>query len=397
MIALDRIRDDLEFLTGFRHDLHAHPELMYQEHRTSKCVVAALESAGIDYRAGLAGGTGVLGFLPATEPSPHTVALRADMDALPILEETGLDYASTTPGIMHACGHDGHTTILVGVVRNLVQERIRRNNVLFLFQPAEEGGAGGDRMCRDGVLDGSIFPARADVAYGLHGWPSADEGIFLTRNGPLMAATDGIRVTIRGRGGHAAAPHTTSDSIVASAQIITAIQSIAARNVDPLDSIVFTIGAIHGGEAQNVIPESVEMRGTMRTLLPETRVLGKRRFFEVVEGIAEAMGVHAEIAWEEGYPVTANHPWATERFREIARGVLGDDRVREQPVPVMGGEDFSFYGLHVPACFFFVGMKRIGHDESPSVHTPRFDFNDAVIPDCVAVMSQLALGPVSVP
>jgi len=212
-----------------------------------------------------------------------------------------------------------------------------------------------------------------------------------------MAATDGIRVTIRGRGGHAAAPHTTSDSIVASAQIITAIQSIAARNVDPLDSIVFTIGSIHGGEAQNVIPESVEMRGTMRTLLPETRVLGKRRFFEVVEGIAEAMGVHAEIAWEEGYPVTANHPWATERFREIARGVLGDDRVREQPVPVMGGEDFSFYGLHVPACFFFVGMKRIGHDESPSVHTPRFDFNDAVIPDCVAVMSQLALGPVSVP
>ena len=394
MNSKDRIQEDHAFLTEFRHDLHQHPELMFQEKRTSQCVVAALESAGIEDRAGLAGGTGVLGFLPATEPGGATVALRADMDALPIHEETGLAYASQTPGVMHACGHDGHTTILVGTVRNLCQIPDRKNNILFIFQPAEEGGAGGEKMCEDGVLDGSIFPAKVDVAYGLHGWPSASEGEILTKDGPMMAATDGFRVRVHGQGGHAAAPHTTHDPIVAMAQIITAIQSIASRSVDPLDSIVFTIAAVHGGEAQNVIPEVVELRGTMRTLLPETRILGKDRFFEIVQGIATAMGTRAEIDWYPGYPVTANDSWATDRFRQIARDVVGEDRVLEQPVAVMGGEDFSYYGLQVPATFFFVGMRRADQDEAPSVHTPRFDFNDAVIPDCVAIMSQLALDPV---
>ncbi len=394
MNSRSRIAEDYEFLKEFRHDLHQHPELMFQEVRTSKCVVAALEAAGIEYQAGLAGGTGVLGFLPATEPGGATVALRADMDALPIHEETGLPYQSKTPGVMHACGHDGHTTILVGTVRNLCQTPSRKNNVLFIFQPAEEGGAGGEKMCEDGVLDGSIFPCKVDVAYGLHGWPSAPEGLILAKDGPMMAATDGFRVRIHGHGGHAAAPHTTRDPVVAMAQIVTAIQSIASRNIDPLDSIVFTIAAVHGGEAQNVIPEVVELRGTMRTLRAETRVFGEERFFEIVQGIATAMGTRSEIDWYPGYPVTANDPWATERFRMIARNVVGDDRVVEQPVPVMGGEDFAYYGLAVPASFFFVGMRRFDQEEAPSVHTPRFDFNDAVIPDCVAIMSQLALDPV---
>lgn len=389
-----RIDGDHHHLTEFRHDLHAHPELMYQEERTSAKVQEQLREVGIEFKAGLAGGTGVLAWLPATESGGATVALRADMDALPILEETGLPYASTKPGVMHACGHDGHTAILVGAVRALAAETSRRNNVLFVFQPAEEGGAGGNRLCEEGAMSGGQIGKAVDVIYGLHGWPEAPRGRMLTRNGPLMAATDEFFVKVRGRGGHAAAPHLAIDPVVITAQIITAIQSIASRNVSATDSIIFTVGAIHAGQATNVIPETVEFKGTMRTLTPETRLLGRTRFHDLVRSITEAFGATAEIDWHESYPVTRNDPWATERFRNIARSLHGGDRVHEQPTPVMGGEDFSYYGLHVPACFFFVGMGSPEGNPAPSVHTPRFDFCDDIIPDCVETMCALALSPV---
>lgn len=367
---------------------------MYEEHETSAAVQQELDSIGVKYVAGLAGGTGILGFIEATVPNAPTVALRADMDALPIHEETGLPYASRTDGKMHACGHDGHTTVLVGAARALARTESRANNVLLLFQPAEEGGAGGRKMCEDGCLAGTVLGSKPELIYGLHGWPDVPQGNMYWKVGPMLAATDEFVVTVHGRGGHAAAPHLTADPVVAAAQIVVALQSVAARNIDPLDSIVFTVAAIHGGFAHNVIPDSVELKGTMRTLNASTREFGQRRFYEICEGVAAAMGCKAEIGWKEGYPVTENEAGATARFRQIATSTFGEDRIHELANPVMGGEDFSFYGAHVPACFYFVGLRREGDDKPALLHTSRFDFNDAVIPDCVEAMCRLAMEPV---
>lgn len=390
----DRIASDHAYLSEIRHDLHKHPELMYKEARTSEVVQRELTTAGIDFAPGLAGGTGVLGFIPATVDNAKTVALRADMDALPILEETGLPYASVNEGVMHACGHDGHTTILLGAARALKNESTRRNNVLLMFQPAEEGGAGGKRMCEEGVLDGRIYPAKADVAYGLHGWPMGREGVFGVKNGAMLAATDQFVVHLQSPGGHAAAPHVTVDTIVASAQIINALQTIASRNIVATEGFIMTVTYVKGGNALNVIPSKVEMGGTMRTLTPESREKGKQRFFEVVQGVGRSLGVDVSIEWEEGYPVTFNDTWATDRYRRIAASVIGEGRMQEESAPVMGGEDFSFYGQHVPACFFFVGLCPPDRERVPSVHTPLFDFNDKVIPDAVETMCHLALDSV---
>lgn len=383
---------DHSYLTQFRHDLHTHPELMYEEVRTSERVRNELSNVGIEFVGGLAGGTGVVGWLPSTGDSANamTIALRADMDALPIFEETGVPYASQTQGKMHACGHDGHTTILLGAARALKATQQRDNNVLFVFQPAEEGGAGADRLVKEGVLDGSVIGRPVDAIYGLHGNPWINAGDFSVRNGPMMAATDDIGATITGLGGHAAMPDRTADPVVAIAHIITALQSIASRNVSPLDSIVFSVTTLTAGHANNVIPDKTSFTGTMRTLQPETRVLGKQRFYEVVEGIAAAMGCKAEVYWHEGYPVTVNNVEATDRLRRIAAGVVGD-RLSEEPHPTMGGEDFSFYGYKVPACFYYAGLRRPGDENPAGLHTPRFDFNDAVIPDCVQMMCALAL------
>jgi amidohydrolase len=387
----ERIDADHDYLTELRHDLHRNPELMYEEVMTSARVCQELKGAGVEFVAGLARGTGVLGYLPPTIDGGKTVALRADMDALPILEETGLAYSSCTPGKMHACGHDGHTAILVGVARALAQEDNRPNGVLFVFQPAEEGGAGGRAMCEDGVLEGRVLGTPADVIYGLHGWPEEPQGEIRWKVGPMMAATNQFVISVKGSGGHAAAPHLTADPIIAAAQIVSALQSIASRNVDPLDSIVVSVTSIHGGTAFNVIPEQVELKGTMRTLLAETRVLGRERIFAIAEGVAAAMGCSVEIEWREGYPVTSNAESATAEVIRVAESVVGSARLAELSAPVMGGEDFSFYGAYVPASFYFVGLARPGDENPAQVHTPRFDFNDAVIPDCVEIMSRLAL------
>lgn len=393
----EAIAAELPELVAFRHDLHRYPELSYQEERTSARVCEELDRLGIAYRNGIAK-TGIIAHLPSTvgaEPGA-AVALRADMDALPITECTGRAYASENPGVMHACGHDGHTTILLGAARVLGKVAERPNPVTFFFQPAEEGGAGGQRMCEEGCLlgdeGGGIGPRVARV-FGLHGWPEVPLGKVVTRPGPLLAATDDFVVRVRGRGGHAAYPHQTADPIIATAHILTAVQTIVSRNVGPNDPIVVTIGRIEGGTANNIIPSSVEFIGTIRTISPETRRRARERFYQVVEQSASAMGCHAEIDWEEGYPVTYNDPQLTERFVAIARDTLGADRVGVVEHPTLGGEDFSYYGRHVPACFFMLGLLAPGQDAAttPKLHQAEFDFNDDAIPTGVEMMCRLAM------
>jgi len=390
------VRDQISHIKAVRHELHRHPELGYEETRTSEIVRRELEALGVEFKAGLAGGTGVLGWIPATSnpDGAKTVALRADMDALPISEATAKPYASENPGVMHACGHDGHTSILIGTARTLSAMPERPNNVLLVFQPAEEGGAGGERMCADGCLDGSILGKPADVIYGLHGWTDIPLGCVSTRNGPILAATDEFSVTIRGAGGHAAYPHYCTDPVVIAAHIVTALQTIASRRADPLDSVVCTVGAIHAGDANNVIPDSCEIRGTIRTLRSPTRAMAEAEFRRIVKGVADSLGAKAEIDWHVGYPVTENHTEPTERFRAVARRALGDDKVLEFENPGMGGEDFSFYGQHVPACFYLLGLLPHGQKQMAKLHTPEFDFNDEALPIGIEMMARLATEPV---
>ncbi|AIE86799.1 M20 metallopeptidase family protein [Fimbriimonas ginsengisoli] len=376
-----------------RHDLHRHPELGYAETRTSGVVRNHLESQKIDLCGNLAGGTGVLGYLPATTnpEGARTIALRADMDALPIVEETGAEYQSTNRGVMHACGHDGHTTILMATARALSQMPERPNNVLFVFQPAEEGGAGGDRMCKEGVLNGRLMGKTADVIYGLHGNPWIELGHVSTRNGPLMASATELHITISGKGSHAAYPHLGIDPIVVASHVITALQTIASRSVDPLDSVVVTIGKVEAGLAHNVIPEKAHLSGTVRTLQDSTFALVKSRIVEIVRNVAAAFGAQGEAEFLGSYPVTFNHTEPTDRFREVARATLGSQFVHEEAAPSMGAEDFSFYGREVPACFYFLGLRSPEQTTYPNLHSPRFDFNDAAIPVGVELMCELAL------
>ncbi len=387
------IRAHLSDVIALRHDLHAHPELAYQEKRTSQVVSAQLTALGVAHVGGMAGGTGIVAFIPATGTGgagKPAVAFRADMDALPIEENTGKAYASTRPGVMHACGHDGHTANLVGLARVLMQMPERPNPVTLVFQPAEEGGAGGKRMCEDGALDGSRIGPKVDRIFGLHGWPQVPVGVVSSKPGPMLAATDNFTVRVVGEQAHAAYPQYSKDPIVAAAQVVTALQTICSRNVRPQDSIVVTVAMISGGVAHNVIPRHVEFVGTMRTLRAETRTLGKRRFYEIVEGVSAAMGCRAEIRWDEGYPVTNNHPGATERFFRAAEP-LGPGRVETLPDASLGGEDFSYYGQHVPACFFALGVRPAGADHYPSLHQPEYDFNDDALATGMEVMARLAL------
>jgi amidohydrolase len=316
------------------------------------------------------------------------------MDALPIMENTGLAYQSTRPGVMHACGHDGHTTILLTAAKALTRVDDRPNDVLFVFQPAEEGGAGGKMMCDDGILQGKVLGNKADIIYGLHGWTARRLGELSTRTGPLMAAASQFSVRVIGKGAHAAYPHVGVDPIVMGSHIITALQTVASRTVGPLDSVVVTIGEFKAGVAHNVIPDEAFLNGTLRTLLPETGVLAKRRVEEIINGVAAAMGGKAIIDWAVNpYPVVINEPRATERFRDIAKTVVGVDKVREEPHPSMGGEDFAFYGKETPACFYLLGLLPPDWESYPNLHAPEFDFNDAAIPIGSTIMGELALRP----
>ena len=352
-----------------------------------------LAELGIEFKAGLAGGTGVLGWLPATKDpaTARTVALRADMDALPIRENTGLPYKSVNEGVMHACGHDGHTTILMTTAGVLQRMPERPNNVLFIFQPAEEGGAGGQKLCQEGVLRGEVIGKPADVIFGLHGFPGAEIGHVTTRNGPLLAAASQFNIHIRGKGSHAAYPHNGIDPIVVAAHIVTALQTVASRSVNPLDSVVITIGQVIAGVAHNVIPDTAMLRGTLRALTDDTNNLGIRKIAEISSNVAAAFGATAEVEWTGAYPVTFNNPGATDEFRNVARRVIGETSVHEEPHPSMGGEDFSFYGQEIPASFFFLGIRPAGRETYPNLHSPEFDFNDDAIPTGVELMCELAL------
>lgn len=387
------VRSDFPHLRELRRDLHRHPELGYEERRTSETVRRELAEAGVEFRAGLARGTGVVGYLPPTTGARGrgAVALRADMDALPIEERTGAPWSSVTAGVMHACGHDGHTATLVGAARALARVRERPSGVLFVFQPAEEGGAGGRAMCEDGALDGSAVGEPARVIFGLHGWPTLPLGVVSTRAGAFLAATDEFRVTVSGRGGHAAYPHAGSDCLLAACACVQALQIVVSRAVDPVEPAVVTVTKVHGGSARNVIPGEAVFEGTVRTLSEGARALCERRFREVVRETARAHGCEASVEWFPGYPALHNEAGAVGSFNEIATRALGAQRVVHAETPTMGGEDFAFYAQRVPACFFKLGLAPEGAGERARLHQAEFDFNDDALPYGVELMCRLAL------
>ena len=389
----EMIREDLPDLVAFRRDLHAHPELQYEEVRTSQRVRDELQRHEIEFVGGLAGGTGVLALLSGSDAA-RTVALRADMDALPITEETGAAHASQNEGVMHACGHDGHTTVCLGAAR--VLKKIADTDglprpVKLLFQPAEEGGAGGERMVQDGCLTDRVLGPAVSEMYGLHGWPELDLGSVTTRPGVLMAATDAFTICVRGKMTHAAKPHLGRDPIVAGAQIVAALQTIASRDLDPAEPVVVTVARFHAGSAFNVIPETAVLEGTVRTLSDEARAHVQQRLSEIAGGAAAALGCSVEVDWRPGYPVTSNDAGAVDRFFEVARATAGAERATVFPHPSMTAEDFSFYGREVPACFFFLGQRRSPGEEFPGLHTPRYDFNDDSLALGIELFCRLAL------
>jgi hippurate hydrolase len=385
--------DESDRLLAIRHDLHAHPELGYEETRTCTAICNELSDAGVEHREGLAGGTGVIAWIDGKNHD-DAIALRADIDALPIEETSGVPWTSTHEGRMHACGHDGHTTILLGAARALAKEA-KANElprpVVFLFQPAEEGGAGARAMIQDGCLDGTAAPYKPKRIFGLHGWPSFPQGTVGTKVGPLLAAADRFEITVHGRGGHAAMPHHGADPIVASAAIVTALQTIVSRQLDPLDSGVVSVTTINAGTAFNIIPAAVKLTGTARSLNATTRDFLEERIEAIALQVAIAHGCRAEITYHRGYPMTVNHPDAVERFNRCAQAEVGDTCIEAVERPHMGGEDFSFYGEVIPACFFLLGLLAPGETSMPGLHSPDFDFNDQAIETGVAMFRRLAL------
>src|SRR6201989_2441716 len=335
MPIVNRVADLQPDIQAWRRDIHAHPELLYDVHRTSAFVAARLREFGCDEVATGLGKTGVVGVIKGKKPAVNgdikVIGLRADMDELPIEEETGLAHASKTPGKMHACGHDGHTAMLLGAARYLAETRNFAGDAVVIFQPAEEGGAGAAAMIKDGLMD--RFPI--DQVYGMHNGPGIPVGSFAIRPGPIMAATDAIDFRIEGLGGHAAKPHRCIDTLLVGAQLVTALQSIVSRSVDPLESAVISMCEFHAGNARNVIPQTAELRGTVRTLTAEVRELVEKRVREVVAGVAQMTGAKIDLIYERGYPVVVNHAAQTELATRVAREVGGDGAVSESP-PMMG-------------------------------------------------------------
>ena len=373
MPIVNRVADLQPDIQAWRRDIHQHPELLYDVHRTAAFVAERLREFGCDEVATGLGRTGVVGVIkgrkPAGKGDVRVIGLRADMDALPIEEETDLPYASTTPGLMHACGHDGHTAMLLGAARYLAETRNFAGDAVVIFQPAEEGGAGAAAMIKDGLMDRFAI----DQVYGMHNGPGLPVGSFAIRQGPIMAATDSIDIRIEGLGGHAARPHKCIDSVLVGAQLVTALQSIVSRTVDPLDSAVISICEFHAGHARNVIPQTAELRGTVRTLTEEVRTLVEKRVREVVAGVAQITGASIELVYERGYPVTVNHASQTEVATQVAKEIAGDGNVHETQ-PMMGAEDFSYMLEARPGAFIFCG-----NGDSAGLHHPAYNFNDEAI------------------
>jgi len=375
------IRDIVPDAQQWRREIHANPELLYDLPRTSNFVAERLREFGCDEVRTAIGRTGVVGVIKGRKgDSTRAIGLRADMDALPIEEATNLPYRSGTPGKMHACGHDGHTAMLLGAARYLADTRDFSGTAIVIFQPAEEGGAGAKAMIEDGLMDNFAI----EEVYGMHNIPSLPLGMFAIRSGPLMAAADAFTIRLEGRGGHAAMPHQCVDSIVAGAQIVTALQTIVSRNLDPLDSCVVSVASFHAGTAFNILPPTTEILGTVRTLLPGTRDLAERRMREIVAGIAAASGVTATVAYDRGYPSTRNHPKQTDFAASVARKVAGAEKVMTEISPVMGAEDFSFMLEARPGAFIF-----LGNGDTAGLHHPGYDFNDQALPYGIAYWAQI--------
>jgi hippurate hydrolase len=361
-------------IAGWRHDIHANPELLYDVNRTAASVAEKLRAFGCDEVATGLGRTGVVGLIRgrgASGGAERVIGLRADMDALPIEEATGAPYASKNPGKMHACGHDGHTAMLLGAAKYLAETRNFAGTAALIFQPAEEGGAGAKAMIDDGLMD----RFRIDEVYGMHNFPGLPVGEFAIRPGAIMAATDTITIDIEGVGGHAARPQFAVDPVLVGAHIITQLQSVVARNVDPLHAAVISICVVQAGTAENIIPQTARLRGTARSFIPELRDLLERRVGEIVEGTGRAHGATARLTYRRGYPVTRNHEEQTAFAASVAAEVAGNDRVDTDMAPVMGAEDFSYMLQARPGAFIF-----IGNGDSAGLHHPAYDFNDEAIP-----------------
>lgn len=359
-------------VTAWRRDLHAHPELQFDVHRTAGVVAEKLKSFGVDEVATGIGRTGVVGVIRGkSNRSGRVIGLRADMDALPLTEITGVPHASTVPGKMHACGHDGHTAMLLGAAKYLAETRNFDGVAVMIFQPAEEGGGGGREMVKDGMMD----QFGIDEVYGMHNTPGLPVGSFALREGPLLAAADRIRITIEGKGGHAAKPHLSVDTVLVAAQIIVNVQTIVSRNVDPLTSAVISICKVDAGFTDNVIPQTAELIGTVRTLTPQARDFVETRLAEVVEQTAKVFGATAKLHYSRDYPVTRNHAKNARHAGDAAALVVGEANVNRAVTPVMGGEDFSFMLEARPGAFIFVGQG-----DTAALHHPAYDFNDEIIP-----------------
>ncbi len=366
----NRLAEMQDEITAWRRDFHENPELMYDTHRTAGIVAEKLREFGCDEVVEGIGRTGVVGVIKGRTDTDRVVGLRADMDALPIFEATGLPYASKTVGKMHACGHDGHTAMLLGAAKYLAETRNFGGSVAVIFQPAEEGGAGGKAMVDDGLIE----RFRIQEVYGMHNSPGLPAGAFAIKPGPFYAATDQFTIKVTGKGGHAAKPHVTIDPTVISCHIVLALQTIVSRNADPLHSIVVSVTSMRTeSDAYNVIPEHVELRGTVRTFDKELRRLGEQRLKAIATQTAEVFGGRADVNWHVGYPAMVNHDRETVFAADIARKIAGS--VNPNTPAIMGGEDFAYMLEACPGAYI-----QIGNGDSADVHHPAYNFNDDILP-----------------
>jgi amidohydrolase len=382
MPVVNRIAAMQDEVATWRRDLHEHPELGFDVHRTAGIVAEKLKAFGCDEIVPGIGKTGVVGVIKGRkDTSGRVMGLRADMDALPIHEETGLPYASKTPGKMHACGHDGHTSILLGAAKYLCETRNFDGTVCVIFQPNEEGLTGGLAMVEDGFIERFGI----QELYGLHTWPGTDIGRFGIRPGPQLAAADRFTIVVAGKGAHAMSPQTSIDPVVVAAHIVTALQTIVSRNASPLDALVVSTCMVHAGEAFNIIPERVTLCGTVRTLSGAVRELAETRLRGIAEGTAAAFGAKALVNYEHGVPVTVNDPEKTKLAVRVAREVAGDNNVADDIAPIMGSEDFAHMLKQRPGAYILVG-----NGPGPGLHTPGFNFNDAALPFGISYLARLA-------
>lgn len=370
MPIINRVAEFHPEIAAWRRDIHQNPEVLYDVQRTAGRVEELLKSFGVDEVVTGLGRTGVVGVIRGRGPG-KTIGLRADMDALPIVERTGKDYASKVPGKMHACGHDGHTAMLLGAAKHLAETRNFDGTAVVIFQPAEEGGAGGRAMVEDGLMDRFGI----DEVYGMHNWPGIEAGSFRIREGGIMAASDKFTIEIEGTGGHAAMPHNAVDPVMVAGHLITALQTIVSREVDPTRSAVITVTMLRAGEAFNIIPRNVTLTGTARSLDEDVRNLVEERLQSLSTKLCESFGATAKVRYDRGYPVTVNSARETALAANVAREISGDERVDDKAPPSLGGEDFSYMLQARPGAFIF-----LGNGDSSELHSDDYDFNDDIIP-----------------